>query len=228
MPLRNAKNKSVRAGYFAVLAAVFLFFVSVQPGYGAFGAKKKPVTGSGESGLYRVYYMQTDDFSENAGYGKGKFRRVEYKAVYQDDWWIAGNRKIEIALTDDNGFKLGSDLRPERDFNKFGECYGSFWIGEKDWKRITGVSVKEIVPKAPKPAPVKQVARAQTEPVPVGQDNAPRGLFDFGRTTYTDEMIKKELESRHIPATRDNAENTEAPAEDSENPEVGKAVIEEG
>jgi hypothetical protein len=222
MPLKR-KNKPRHAAF----AAGLLFFLCLHSvSFAAFGAKD-PIVKSADSGNYRVFFMKTETVEERPEFGTGKFRRLDYKLVHQNEWKLLEARQIEVSFVDPDGYRIAGDILRDKQLAPFGECYGVAWIPEGKWKAIAGVKVREIVPAAkkeplPEPSP-ENVAVPEPEQK---DDGKPKGLFDFGKTVFTDEMIRKELESRHIPATPQQPEPSEP--EDPDAPEIGKAVIEEG
>lgn len=179
MEINQAKNKVL----FLALSAA-LFFPPAAP---AFASKPAEVR-SAESGAYRVFYKigepQKDDKTG------GKFRELSYKAVFQDDWHSVKKRQIEISFVDSEGFYVVRDVVPDKKFAPRGEFYGFVLVPDKDWKRIKGVSVRELKPEKPKPAPVPEPPPAPAKPKKV-KNTGPKGVF--GKKRITDDDILKAL-----------------------------------
>ncbi len=190
--------------------------------------KEKIPVKSGQSGLYRVYFLVSEGKAEERPeVGYGNFREMNYKVVFQDEWKPRKNLKVQVAFVDSKGFHIAKDILPDKKFAPFGETYGQLWVPEDSWRKIEGVEVKEITPRKKKEKHVPQVSEPEPPAEPEKPDNTPKGLFDYGKTVYTDEMIKKELESRRMTAPPDDSKKAEEEVTDDEpEPETGEAEIE--
>ncbi len=234
--LQKKEKNNLRPLLILLSAGLFLFTASAV-GQAFWGIAEKVETRGSESGSYRVYYAQTGDLEEKPEVGFGKFRRLDYKVVYEGDWKANASRVFKVSFLDAEGYEVLGETRPDSDLSPRGEYYGSLWIKDGQWKKIKSVRVKELFPWRKKRKKKNKNLAAQSESEEVSnqeeppKDNKPKGLFNFGKTVYTDEMIRKELEKRKValqPADGEaGTEPEEKPDEEEVQAEVTDTEIEE-
>lgn len=167
---------------------VILMLIYSPLSWAAFG---KSQAKTAQSGPYRIFYVPGDS-EKRPELGKGKFRELNYKIVFQDEWKPSPDRLVQIAFVDPQGFIVARDVLADKDLAPRGEYYGSVWVPQGRWKNIRGVKVNEVRKQEPRPAPKEVAAAPIPEPKPEPVPNpGPKGVF--GKKVITDEDILKAL-----------------------------------